>query len=73
MGDILRDEAKKMDSPWADQIYRHMHEGALVGRELCVDLLLHQLSSMALADDETILLDGFPRSIEQAVQFSEKV
>ena len=73
MGDILRAEAKNTSSPWAEQIHQHMRDGALVGHELCVDLLLHHVSSMTMEDDETLLLDGFPRSIEQAIQFAKKV
>ena len=73
MGDMLRTERDRPDSPWAEQIQHQMREGGLVRPELSVELLESYISQAINASNKRIILDGFPRSIEQAVLFEQKV
>ena len=60
-GDMLREEVAKM-SPIGLEVQSIMASGALVSDELVFRLLKNKLESI----DKPFVLDGFPRSVEQA-------
>ena len=73
MSDLLRAEMDKPDSPWAQEIKAKLPFGVLVSRELSTAVLQAWYSGLPQGHTTTYLLDGFPRDIEQAGDFSEKV
>lgn len=73
MGDILRAEKNMPGSPWSEEIDHQMREGGLVSDELSMTLLQSYISKAMKDGRQRFILDGFPRKIEQAVLFEEKV
>lgn len=61
-GDILRAE-KAAGSELGRKATAYMESGALVPDELIIEMMLNK---MAKAADQSILLDGFPRTLAQA-------
>ncbi|KAH8799639.1 cytidylate kinase [Xylogone sp. PMI_703] len=71
-GDLLREEAKSETSPYRDFINKSIQHSVIIPAQLTT-LLLQKRMNVARAEGKTrFLLDGFPRSVEQAVEF-EKV
>ena len=62
-GDLLRSEVAK-ESPLGKQVAGYLERGELVPDEVIIDLVLPLIES-AIAGNG-YLLDGFPRSVEQA-------
>lgn len=73
MSDLLRTEMDKPDSPWAHEIKAKLPFGVLVSSELSTAVLQAWYSRLPQGHTNTYLLDGFPRDIEQAGDFAEKV
>ncbi|KAI4228247.1 MAG: hypothetical protein LQ349_006583 [Xanthoria aureola] len=73
MSDLLRAEMDKPDSPWAQEIKAKLPFGVLVSRELSTAVLQAWYSRLPQGHTNTYLLDGFPRDIEQASDFAEKL
>jgi adenylate kinase len=66
-GDLLRDEVKKKSDVGRD-IKRTLESGCLVSDDVVNGLVKQRLEEIAAASDgAVVLLDGFPRSVEQAV------
>lgn len=65
-GDLLREEAKKPDSPNGKKIAEIIDAGHLVPPELLVDTLKNAIASSPY---KYFLLDGFPRSLIQDEKF----
>ena len=68
-GDILREVAKKTDTEIGRKVAEIINAGQLVPPELICQTIKNVIES---SDKEYFLMDGFPRSIEQAEAF-EKV
>lgn len=68
-GDIFR-EILKGDSPLKDEVERYMNNGLLVPDELTIKLVLNRLASDDVKNG--YLLDGFPRTVNQAKLFKEQ-
>jgi adenylate kinase len=64
-GDLLRAEVDN-DTPLGRQVADLMHKGDLVPDEVIMDLLMPRVVAASAANG--YLLDGFPRSVEQAVE-----
>lgn len=64
-GDLLRDEVEKA-TPLGKRIADIMQKGELVPDTVIIGLLMPRV--LAAAESNGYLLDGFPRSIEQAVE-----
>jgi len=62
-GDIIR-EAIKSNSPFGAELKKYIDAGSLVPDRLVVDLLQERLNQSDCANG--FILDGFPRTIEQA-------
>jgi UMP-CMP kinase family protein len=68
-GDLLRIEMDK-GSREGEKIKKIMAQGALVPQEVTVQLLVN---AMIAYPSKNYLIDGFPRSVEQAVYFEQNV
>ena len=62
-GDILREQIKQ-GTPLGQQAKAHINAGTLVPDEIIINMMLARLN--ALPDAGGALLDGFPRTLEQA-------
>lgn len=70
-GDLLRKHVRE-ESPIGLQAKKHMDNGDLVPDDIMIELVLHD----ATADNDNeqgLLLDGFPRTMEQAVALDESL
>lgn len=65
-GDLLRD-ASKEDSPIGKEISEILASGNLVSNDIVYKLLERKLESDECADG--YILDGFPRTVEQAIEY----
>lgn len=78
-GDLLREERQRPDSPYGELIEHYIREGKIVPYEITISLLrdamLHHLSGASTLSPRSrrFLIDGFPRSIEQGVEFETVV
>ncbi|KAL8726076.1 MAG: hypothetical protein Q9166_006955 [cf. Caloplaca sp. 2 TL-2023] len=73
MSSLLKAEAERSDSPWAQEINDKLPSGTLVSSELSTAILQGWFDRMPKDQTCTYLLDGFPRNIGQANKFVEKV
>ncbi|KAK0838792.1 bifunctional uridylate/adenylate kinase [Friedmanniomyces endolithicus] len=73
-GDLLRAEQDREGSEFGDMIKSYIKEGQIVPMEVTVQLLENAMTG-AIEKDESrkFLIDGFPRKMDQAVAFEEKV
>ncbi|XP_057328668.1 GTP:AMP phosphotransferase AK3, mitochondrial [Microplitis mediator] len=67
-GDKLRDHVTRA-TDLGKQASKFMNEGSLVPDELIIDLVAHEIKAVNGAN---YLLDGFPRTIEQAKKLQDK-
>ncbi len=67
-GDLLR-EAVRQQNAVGRQARRFMERGTLVPDRLVVRFILERLQG--LGSDRPVVLDGFPRTVEQAVRLDE--
>lgn len=73
VGDLLRDEAESKTSVYADFINDSMKNSVVIPADLTVKLLQERIGKARSNDSRIFIVDGFPRSIEQAYAFDEKV
>ncbi|KAL8856014.1 MAG: hypothetical protein Q9178_007385 [Gyalolechia marmorata] len=73
MSDLLREERNRPGSPWAQEIKDKLPSGTLVSSELSTAVLQAWYNRQPQDHTVTYLLDGFPRNIEQAGKFAEKL
>jgi adenylate kinase len=70
VGELLRDEVQK-ETPAGKEIDGLMKQGAIIPMHMTLRLLL---DAMKQCDDkEGFLIDGFPRQLDQAIEFEQKV
>lgn len=72
-GDLLREEAKSSDSPYKDFINKSFLNSVTIPAQLTVSLLEKRIKAERAQGKTKFLLDGFPRSVEQALEFERKV
>ena len=70
-GDLLRAHVRNK-TELGVQAKRFMDTGALVPDDLIIDLVMNE-ASQAVINKRSLLLDGFPRNIDQAVSLEKKV
>jgi UMP-CMP kinase len=70
VGDLLRDEAKRPGSRFAEFINRSMKLSVIIPAQLTITLLRNEMDR---SGKTKFLIDGFPRSVEQAAMFEQKV
>jgi adenylate kinase family enzyme len=73
VGDLLREEAKRPSSVYADFINKSIRESVIIPAQLTCDLVKLKMNGAREGGIHQFLVDGFPRSLEQAVKFEEKV
>ena len=65
-GDMLREEIKN-NTPLGNKLETIMNKGELVSDEIVFDLITNKLNNI----DNSFILDGFPRTLEQAKYLTE--
>ena len=73
VGDLLRREASKVLEKHRIDIVAYMRDGKLVPKEIVQSVLEDDLVLNIKAGKTRILLDGFPRSMDQMVLFEASV
>jgi UMP-CMP kinase len=67
---LLRAERNRKGSPFGELINNYIAEGQIVPMEITI-ALLH--AAMKESKKSRFLIDGFPRKMDQALKFEEKV
>ncbi|KAF8535407.1 hypothetical protein BDD12DRAFT_938215 [Trichophaea hybrida] len=71
VGDLLREEMKDPSSPHREMIEQRMKEGGLVPPYLSNGVLLREFGKYTVNGQKKFLVDGFPRSMDQVVEFEK--
>lgn len=73
-GDLLREEQDRPESEFGEMIKSYIREGQIVPMEVTVQLLENAMNA-TIEDNgnRKFLIDGFPRKMDQALAFEEKV
>ncbi|KAI9598275.1 adenylate kinase-domain-containing protein [Syncephalis fuscata] len=69
-GDLLRDEQERPGSEYGELIRHNIKEGLIVPKEVTIALLKN---AMKRSNSKRFLIDGFPRAMDQALQFEDTV
>ncbi|KAK9718042.1 bifunctional uridylate/adenylate kinase [Basidiobolus ranarum] len=69
-GDLLREEASRPGSEFHDLINSYIKEGKIVPHEVTIALLR---KAMQASGAKRFLVDGFPRAMDQALEFEKSV
>nr|POE63465.1 uridylate kinase [Quercus suber] len=73
-GDLLRAEQDREGSEFGAMIRSYIKEGQIVPMEVTIQLLENAMqATIAESGNRKFLIDGFPRKMDQAVAFEEKV
>lgn len=70
-GDLLRQHVRDKTEIGVEA-KKHMDEGGLVPNEVMIELVLED-ASRELTNGNSLLLDGFPRTLEQAAALDERI
>lgn len=73
VGDLLREEAKHPSSVYAEFINKSIKESVTIPAQLTCDLVKLKMNAAKERGIQHFLIDGFPRSVDQAVKFEEKI
>ncbi|CAG5138837.1 uncharacterized protein ALTATR162_LOCUS449 [Alternaria atra] len=73
VGDLLREEAARSESPYKDFIPESIERSILLPAQLTTQLLSQAMGDMRGPDRPMFLLDGFPRNVAQVVDFESKI
>ncbi|KAI4619985.1 hypothetical protein J4E80_004510 [Alternaria sp. BMP 0032] len=73
VGDVLRAEAAKPDSPYTSIIEDNIRNGRVGPKEITVGVLQSHIKEALDNGIQTFFLDGFPRKLDQAEYFEEIV
>lgn len=73
-GDLLREEQDRPGSEFGDMIRSYIKEGQIVPMEVTIQLLENAMTATIKENgNRKFLIDGFPRKMDQALAFEEKV
>jgi len=73
-GDLLREEQDRSGSEFGDMIKTYIKEGQIVPMEVTIQLLENAMTeTIEKTSNRKFLIDGFPRKMDQALAFEEKV
>lgn len=73
MGDLLREEAQSPTSDFASFINESIKESVVIPAGLTIRLLQKKIEVLQQQAQRMFVIDGFPRSLDQAYAFEEKV
>lgn len=73
VGDLLREESQRPSSVYADFINKSIKESVIIPAQLTCDLVKLKMNAAKDKGIQHFLIDGFPRSVDQAVKFEEKI
>ena len=73
VGDLLREEINKLSSPFSNFISESIQSSVIIPAQLTIDLLKAKMNASKTQGKNRFLIDGYPRSIDQAVMFEEEV
>lgn len=73
VGDLLREEIDRPGSPFATFIRESMQSSVIIPAQLTVSLLKAKMDTSNTPDKGRFLIDGYPRSMDQALMFEEEV
>jgi nucleoside-triphosphate--adenylate kinase len=71
-GDLLRQHVRNKTSIGL-KAKKHMDNGDLVPDDIMIQLVLHDVNDTSDSEKKSMLLDGFPRTMEQAVAMEESI
>ncbi|RUS16106.1 UMP-CMP kinase [Endogone sp. FLAS-F59071] len=72
-GDLLRDEQKRQGSKYGELIKNYIKEGLIVPHEVTIALLENAMREAIQQGKTRFLIDGFPRKMDQAIEFERVV
>lgn len=73
-GDLLREEQDRPGSEFGEMIKTYIREGQIVPMEVTIQLLENAMNAaIKESGNRKFLIDGFPRKMDQALAFEEKV
>ena len=75
MGDYLRnlmkeDEGRAVQDPWIQQVKATLAQGKLIDDRMAIDIAC-KVRKTQYRDIETVILDGIPRTVNQANMLKE--
>lgn len=73
VGDLLREEASRPSSVYSEFINKSILESVIIPAQLTCDLVKLKMNSALDKGIRRFLIDGFPRSVDQAIKFEEKI
>jgi len=73
-GDLLRAEQNRQGSQYGQLIQTHIREGIVVPKEITIKLLKKAMhETITTQGSKLFLIDGFPRKMDQALEFDKAV
>ncbi|KAI9668184.1 MAG: bifunctional uridylate/adenylate kinase [Bathelium mastoideum] len=72
-GDLLREEQERPGSQFGDMIREFIREGKIVPKEVTIQLVENRMVEAENEGRHRFLIDGFPRQLDQATAFEQKV
>jgi len=73
-GDLLREEQDRKDSEFGEMIKDYIKEGQIVPMEVTIQLIENAMTAeIEKSGNRKYLIDGFPRKMDQALQFEKAV
>lgn len=73
-GDLLREEQDRPGSEFGEMIKTYIKEGQIVPMEVTIQLLENAMTATIKENgNRKFLIDGFPRKLDQALSFEQKV
>ncbi|CAF9938705.1 MAG: HD domain-containing protein 2 [Heterodermia speciosa] len=73
VGDLLREEIDRLGSPFASFINESIQSSVIIPAQLTVNLLKTKMNVSKTQGKSRFLIDGYPRSMDQAVMFEEEI
>lgn len=71
----MREERERPGSQFGDIINKHITDGTIVPMSITISLLEKEMRKYTADSRKTVkfLIDGFPRAVDQAIEFEKRV